>query len=148
MKKGDKFNNKKTLKIEDIDKIKNDNIKFQKDLEIKLEYIKDKRTILYEDIVNYLKCKEKTGHGIYPNYIYKISDKKGKKNKKKDFKNALHDYFIDKTSGRVKIRFNQSNVKSKQYKEYYISYQFEKNQVKPQFKQIISKAQEKDLLLI
>ena len=44
-KKWDNFKNKKTLKIEEIDKIKNDNIKFQKDLEIKLEYVKDKRTI-------------------------------------------------------------------------------------------------------
>ena len=41
----------------------------------------------------------------------------------------MHVYFIDKTSGKLKIRFNQSNVKSKQYKEYYIPYQFEKNQV-------------------
>ena len=71
-KKGDKFNNKKTLKIEDIEKIKYDNIKFQKDLEIKLEYVKDKRTISYEDIAIYFISKEKTGYGIYPNYIYKI----------------------------------------------------------------------------
>ena len=41
----------------------------------------------------------------------------------------MHDYFIGKDSGRLKIRFNQSNAKSKQYKEYYIPYQFEKNQV-------------------
>ena len=73
--------------------------------------------------MNYLKCKEKSGHGIYPNYIYKISDKNRKKIKK-DFKNALKDYFIDKTTGKLKIRFKQSNVKSKQYKEYYIPYQY------------------------
>ena len=58
----------------------------------------------------------------------KFQIKKGKKIKK-DFKNSLHDYFIDKTSGRLKIRFNQSNVKGNQYEEYYIPYQFEKNQV-------------------
>ena len=71
------------MKIEQKDKIKNDNKKFQKDLDIKLEYVKDKKTISYKDIVNYLKCKQKTGHGIYPNYIHKISDKNRKKNKKK-----------------------------------------------------------------
>ena len=83
MKKKDNFKNKKTLKIEEIDKTKTHNIKFQKDLVIKLEYVKDKRTITYEDIVNYLKYKEKTVHGIFPNYIYKISDKNRKKIKKK-----------------------------------------------------------------
>ena len=59
----------------------------------------------------------------------KFQIKTGKKIKKKILKNAFHDYFIDKTIGRLKIRFNQSNVKSKLYKEYYIPYQFEKNQV-------------------
>ncbi len=129
-KKGDKVKNKKkTLKLEDIDKIKKKNVKFDKNLEIKLEYVKDKRSIEYEDIVNYLKCKEQTGHGIYPNYIYKINGKSRRKNKKKDFKNSIEDYFIDKTTGRLKIKFNTSNVKSKVYKEYFIPYQCEKNKL-------------------
>ena len=47
--------------------------------------MKDKRTINYDDILNYLKYKEKAGHGVYPEYIYKISDKDIRKNKKKRF---------------------------------------------------------------
>ena len=52
----------------------------------------------------------------------------------------MNNYFIDKTSGRLKIRFNQSHVNSKQYKEYYIPYQFERNQVIPiQYERTIHK---------
>ena len=119
--------NKKRIKENDIDKIKNKTLKFEKDLEIKLDYVKDKRTISYEDIVNFLKSKEKTGHGIYPDYIYKISNKNRRKNKKNDFKDSIEDYFIDKTTGRLKIKFNNSNLKNKIYKEYFIPFQFEKN---------------------
>ena len=119
--------NKKRIKEDDIDKIKNKTLKFEKDLEIKLDYVKDKRTISYEDIVNFLKSKEKTGHGIYPDYIYKISNKNRRKNKKNDFKDSIEDYFIDKTTGRLKIKFNNSNLKNKIYKEYFIPFQFEKN---------------------
>ena len=79
--------NKKRIKEADIEKIKNKNLKFDKDLEIQLEYVKDKRTINYDDILNYLKCKEKTGHGVYPEYIYKIREKNKRKNKKKILKN-------------------------------------------------------------
>ena len=119
--------NKKRIKEDDIDKIKNKTLKFEKDLEIKLDYVKDKRTISYEDIVNFLKYKEKTGHGIYPDYIYKIFNKNRRKNKKNDFKDSIEDYFIDKTTGRLKIKFNNSNLKNKIYKEYFIPFQFEKN---------------------
>ena len=41
----------------------------------------------------------------------------------------MDNYFIDKTAGRLKIQFNQSNVKIKQYKKYFIPYQIEKNQL-------------------
>ncbi len=38
------------------------NLKLDKYLEIKIEYVKDKRSITYEDILNYLKCQEKIGY--------------------------------------------------------------------------------------
>ena len=61
--------------------------------------------------MNYLKCKEKSGNGIYADYIYQINGNNRRKNKKKDFKDSLTDYFIDKKTGRLKIKFNQTNVK-------------------------------------
>ena len=119
--------NKRKLNEEYIEKLKKKNLKFVKDLEIQLEYVKDKRTITYEDILNFLKSKEKTGNGVYPDYIYKITDKNRRKNKKKDFKDSIEDYFIDKNTGRLKIKFNNTNIKNKIYKEYFIPYQIEKN---------------------
>ena len=53
--------NKRRIKEADIEKINNKNLKSDKDLEIQLEYVKDKRTINNDDIFNHLKCKEKQG---------------------------------------------------------------------------------------
>ena len=56
--------------------IKNKTMKKDKDLEIDLQFVNDYRTYKYKDIYNYIKCKEKTGSGIFPAFIYDIEENK------------------------------------------------------------------------
>ena len=58
-------------------------MKKDKDLELDLQYVNDKRNIKYKDIYNYIKSKDETGTDIYPKSIYDIKEKNRRKNKKK-----------------------------------------------------------------
>lgn len=101
-------------------------MKIDKNLSINLQYVNDKRRHKYNDIYNFLLSVGESGNGIYPEYIYSIEDKKQRNNKKKEFKRSIKNYFIDKKTQRLKIRFIDSTIKQKVYREYFIAYQMEK----------------------
>ena len=46
-----------------------------------------------------------------------------------DFKEWIKDYFLDKKAGSLKKKFKSSSTKDKQYKEYFIPFQIEKNKL-------------------
>ena len=102
-------------------------MKKDKDLEIDLQFVNDNRTYKYKDIYNYIKCKEKTGNGIYPAFIYDIEEKNRRKNKKKDFKETTKKYYIDNKTKRLKIKYKDNTSKEPFEKDYFVVYQKEKN---------------------
>ena len=112
-----------------LSEIKIKNTKEVQDLNIEIQYANDNRSIKYNDIYKFLKSRNITGEGIYPNFINNIAYRNVKKNRKKDFKDACKNYFIDEKTDRLKIKFLDSGVKDKAYKEYFIAYQIEKNQI-------------------
>ena len=113
----------------DINAIIKKNMILNNNIKLELTYANGKKKIKYEDIMKFLESKEKTGEGIYPDYINNIDNRKIKKNRKKDFKDSCRNYFIDKSTKRLKIKFYDTTITQKKYKEYYIPYQSEKIQI-------------------
>lgn len=56
-----------------------------KKLKLDIKYANDDKIIKYNDIIRYIKNKNKNNRRIYPQEIYNISDKQKRKNKKKRF---------------------------------------------------------------
>ena len=66
-----------------------------KKLKLDIKYANDDKIIKYNDIIRYIKNKNKNNRRIYPQEIYNISNKQKRKNKKKDFIRAIKAYFIE-----------------------------------------------------
>ena len=66
-----------------------------KKLKLDIKYAIDDKIIKYNDIIRYIKNKNKNNRRIYPQEIYNISNKQKRKNKKKDFIRAIKAYFIE-----------------------------------------------------
>ena len=101
---------------------KNDNAK------IELEYINDNKIFKYRDIIIYLNSRvnNKTSEGIYPFIVANIQDRIQRRNKKREFRKALKNYFIDPTTKRLKLKFVDATSVHKTMNEYFIAYQIEK----------------------
>ena len=56
-----------------------------KKLKLDIKYANDDKIIKYNDIIRYIKNKNKNNRRIYPQEIYNISNKQKRKNKKKRF---------------------------------------------------------------
>ena len=86
--------NIKETKLNEVywNKIKEKTMKSEPDLEIDINYVNDKRTYKCKDIYNYIKSKDDTGSGIYPQFIYDIKEKNKRKNKKKISSIQLKDF--------------------------------------------------------
>ena len=98
-----------------------------KKLKLDIKYANDDKIIKYNDIIRYIKNKNKNNRRIYPQEIYHIIQiNKKEKTKKKDFRRAIKAYFIEDKTNRLKIRIRTNEGESKSYKEYYIAYQLEK----------------------
>ena len=122
-----KTNNNIILNDQIAYKILKNNVKINSNINIKLAYANDNRVIKYNDIYNYIKAKNKSKNGIYPEYIYNIKDKPYRKDKKNNFRNSIKNYYIDKKTNRLKIKIHFSNEPNKkEYKSFYIAYHFEK----------------------
>ena len=103
-------------------------MKKDNDLELDLQYVNDKRNIKYKDIYNYIKSKDETGSGVYPQSIYDIKEKNRRKNKKKDFRDSIKDYYIDQKTKRLKIKYRDYSNKEYIKKDYFVAFQIEKKQ--------------------
>ena len=56
-----------------------------KKLKLDIKYANDDKIIKYNDIIRYIKNKNKNNRRIYPQEIYHISDKQKRKKQKKRF---------------------------------------------------------------
>ena len=56
-----------------------------KKLKLDIKYANDDKIIKYNDIIRYIKNKNKNNRRIYPQEIYNISNKQKKKKQKKRF---------------------------------------------------------------
>jgi hypothetical protein len=101
---------------------RNDNAK------IEIEYINDNKIFKYRDIVNYLNSRvtNKPSDGVYPLIVSNIQDRIQRRNKKREFRKALKNYFIDPTTKRLKLKFVDSTTLPKVTNDYFIAYQIEK----------------------
>ena len=148
-KKEDKLKINHTYNEDFWKKIKIKTMKKDKDLELDLQYVNDKRNIKYKDIYNYIKSKDETGAGIYPQSIYDIKEKNRRKNKKKDFRESIKDYYIDQKTKRLKIKYRDYSSKEYIKKDYFVAFQIEKNNiVKRLHDESIHKGQKSLYLLI
>ena len=60
----------------DINAIIKKNMILNNNIKLELTYANGKKKIKYEDIMKFLESKEKTGEGIYPDYINNIDNRK------------------------------------------------------------------------
>jgi len=95
---------------------------------IELEYINDNKIFKYRDIIIYLNSRvtNKNSEGIYPYIVANIQDRIQRRNKKREFRKALKNYFIDPTTKRLKLKFVDSTSVHKTMNDYFIAYQIEK----------------------
>ena len=103
------------------------NIIKQNSLDLKFEYIKDKRKTKYKDIEIFVANKSDNKDFSYPDFINNIPDEDKKRSKKKEFRDFSKKYFIDDKTGRLKMLYNIYNKQNyKEFKELFISYTIEK----------------------
>ena len=103
------------------------NIIKQNSLDLKFEYIKDKRKTKYKDIEIFVANKSDNKDFSYPDFINNIPDEDKKRSKKKEFRDLSKKYFIDDKTGRLKMLYNIYNKQNyKEFKELFISYTIEK----------------------
>ena len=67
-----------------------------KKLKLDIKYANDDKIIKYNDIIRYIKNKNKNNRRIYPQEIYHISDKQKRKNKKKKILEELLKLILQK----------------------------------------------------
>jgi len=104
------------------------NLAKDENAKIEIEYINDNKVFSYRDIVNYLNSRvnNKTSEGIYPLVVSNIQDRIQRRNKKREFRKALKNYWIDPVTKRLKIKFVDATTVPKIENHYFIAYQIEK----------------------